>query len=290
MVDNKSYTYVLEHDTGFAPNPFFGYLTLAACKPLLKGENGIRKDVTEESLKEPVWIFANGGRRLYLEDYEFQNNKLVKLKLNWNSYHRLVYAFRVDKILTFENYYNDPLFSKKKRINSSSQIETFGDNNLHCPKKDQEKLIMQYTEDPIIKITGSNKVVEELPKIDIKVNKVLISAKGQFYYFGCFAPNILEEFEKHFLKGSPNHKLIKDEKERDKIIEKIEEICPKPGIYGFPSFNNKKEFREYATNKDYLKEIYHKCFDKNTQNIIRDWISQMQTNGGFKNSTIKDII
>jgi Nucleotide modification associated domain 2 len=31
------YSYIVTHDTGFAPNPFFGFCTLACCKP------GIRK-------------------------------------------------------------------------------------------------------------------------------------------------------------------------------------------------------------------------------------------------------
>ena len=29
----KLYSYILTHDTGFSPNPFFGYCTLACCKP-----------------------------------------------------------------------------------------------------------------------------------------------------------------------------------------------------------------------------------------------------------------
>lgn len=30
------YTYILVHDAGFAPNPFFGYCTLACCKPVIR--------------------------------------------------------------------------------------------------------------------------------------------------------------------------------------------------------------------------------------------------------------
>ncbi len=29
----KLYSYIVKHDSGFAPNPFFGYCTLACCKP-----------------------------------------------------------------------------------------------------------------------------------------------------------------------------------------------------------------------------------------------------------------
>jgi hypothetical protein len=36
------YSYVVVHDTGFSPNPFFGFCTLACCKPEIrrKAEEG----------------------------------------------------------------------------------------------------------------------------------------------------------------------------------------------------------------------------------------------------------
>lgn len=30
------YSYIVTHDTGFAPNPFHGVLTLACCKPAIR--------------------------------------------------------------------------------------------------------------------------------------------------------------------------------------------------------------------------------------------------------------
>lgn len=38
----RLYSYVVKHDTGFAPNPFFGYCTVACCKSeiRLKAEKG----------------------------------------------------------------------------------------------------------------------------------------------------------------------------------------------------------------------------------------------------------
>ena len=32
----KIYSYIVNHDTGFAPNPFYGYCTLANCKPKIR--------------------------------------------------------------------------------------------------------------------------------------------------------------------------------------------------------------------------------------------------------------
>lgn len=293
MVENKSYNYVLEHDTGFAPNPFFDYLTLAACKPLLWGKRGIRKYITKESLEEgSVWVFANGGKKLYLEDYEFRNGRLIKIEPTCDSYHRLVYAFRVNEILTFEEYYDDKRFSSKKRINASSHIETFGDNNLHSPKICKENHIKQYIEDSIVEFSNLGLRKKTSPEtLNIRVDKVLISEKGQFYYFGCFAPNILEEYIDNFPSGDYTRytKKIDDEKIREKIIEKIEEICPTPGIYGFPSFH-KKNHKVEANNLDYLREVYHNCFNSKTQKIIADWINKMQNIDDYKNQTLKSII
>ena len=32
----KLYSYIVAHDGGFAPNPFWGYCTLANCKPKIR--------------------------------------------------------------------------------------------------------------------------------------------------------------------------------------------------------------------------------------------------------------
>jgi len=287
----NSYSYVLEHDTGFAPNPFFGYLTLAGCKPLLEGKKGIRKQVTKESLeKGDVWIFANGGKNLFLEGYEFRKGKLKKFESNWDSYYRLVYAFKVDKVMTFEDYYNDSLFSSKKRIKASSPLGTFGDNNLRSPKECKKDQTQHYIEDPIVEFSNGRLIEKTCSKIlVINVDNVLISEKNQFYYFGCFAPNILGDLDKYFKKGIRN-RTIKDENIVNEIVRRIEEVCLKPGIYGFPSFNTDKHYREFTTNSDYLKEISEKCFNPETKRVITDWLSKMQNINECKNQTLKSII
>lgn len=291
MVENISYNYILEHDTGYAPNPFFNYLTLAACKPCLENKGSIRKLITKESLdKGPVWVFANGGTNLLLEDYEYRNGNLLKIQSNCTSYHRLVYAFKICEVLNFENYYKDPRFKRKQRINSKTQIETYGDNNIPAPKSSNDKQIKQYIEDPKVTLSNQGLEIKDSKILQVKVDNTLISAKGDFYYFGCFAPNILKEFGDYFLKGSPGHKPIKDEKIRDKITDKIEEICLSPGIHGFPSFHNGKRYKDDATHLDYLSEIYSTCLNSQTKKIIADWINELQKIENFKNPTLKSIV
>jgi len=291
MVENNSYSYVLEHDTGFAPNPFFKYLTLAGCKPLLWGKKGIRKNVTEEALaKGDVWVFANGGGNLLLEDYEFRKGKLEKLEPNWDSYHRLIYAFKVKEVMTFNKYYNDKRFSSKRRIKATSPLGTFGDNNLHGPKfceKDQTK---HYIEDPMVDFSNGELIEKACSKtLIINVDNVLISEENQFYYFGCFAPNILGDLIKYFKKGIRN-RTIKDEGIVNEIVKRIKEISPEPGINGFPSFHTDKKYRSDAANLGYLKEIHQNYFASNTKKVVTEWINKIQNIDDFKNQTLKFII
>ncbi|MGC9779578.1 MAG: hypothetical protein HZR80_10085 [Candidatus Heimdallarchaeota archaeon] len=287
MKEKIAYSYVLEHDTGFAPNPFFEYLTLAGCKPLLWGKKGIRKEVTKELVKNrDVWIFANGGCNLLLENYEYKNGKLKELPSNCDSYHRLVYAFKVKEVLTFEEYYKKPCFSDKRRKFASSHLGTFGDNNLHSHKicdKDHSK---HYIEDPIVEFSNG-KLIEKSCQITLVINvdNVLISGKNQFYYFGCFAPKILGNLDEYFKKGIRN-RTIRDERIINEIVRRIEEISD-PGIHGFPSFHTSKDYRMFANNSNYIREIYNECFDSQTKMIIKDWIIKMQDIRKIKNHTIK---
>ncbi|HAT4044914.1 TPA: hypothetical protein I9Z20_002522, partial [Citrobacter freundii] len=82
----KHFTYKIDHDFGLAPNPFWGYCTLAICK------SSIRRN---RNLNIGSWVFGTGS---------------VKLK----NLHKLIYAMRVDETLTFNEYWNDPRFSHKK--------------------------------------------------------------------------------------------------------------------------------------------------------------------------------
>lgn len=46
----KLYSYVLREDTGFAPNPYHGFCTLACCKPLIRR----RAEIGD-------WVIATGS-------------------------------------------------------------------------------------------------------------------------------------------------------------------------------------------------------------------------------------
>ncbi len=98
ITDMKLYSYVVKCDTGFAPNPFWGYCTLATCKP------GIRL-----SAREGDWVIGTGSVRNVGQD-------------------RLVYAMRVGRPLPLEDYYTDPKYADKKPVISGTLRQRCGDN------------------------------------------------------------------------------------------------------------------------------------------------------------------
>lgn len=92
------YSYIVKHDTGFAPNPFFGYCTLACCKP------GIRKHA-----KEGDWIIGLTPREK-------------------GSGNRIVYLMEVEESLSFDEYWRDPRFRQKRPKLNAGLARKCGDN------------------------------------------------------------------------------------------------------------------------------------------------------------------
>ena len=66
----KSYSYVVARDYGFAPNPFNGILTLAACKPVI---GSIRGGI-------PELISSDRGVLYEAEDYHALAEKMITMK------------------------------------------------------------------------------------------------------------------------------------------------------------------------------------------------------------------
>ena len=93
----KICSYVMKHDTGFAPNPFYGYCTLATCTPNHMNAN----------LNEGDYIAG------YFTDQS-------------NPY--LVYWLKVYEVLDFQEYFHDPRFKRKKPKLDGNQISKCGDN------------------------------------------------------------------------------------------------------------------------------------------------------------------
>lgn len=70
----KYFSYVISRDYGFAPNPFFGFCTLATCKPKIR-----------ENAQIGDWIFGTGSVALGCKD-------------------KLIYAMQVTNKITYDTY------------------------------------------------------------------------------------------------------------------------------------------------------------------------------------------
>jgi hypothetical protein len=99
----RLFTYKQTHDTGFAPNPFHGFCTLATCKPRIR----LHKQVGD-------WIAGFTSRSLNGDEV---------------GHERLIYLMQVAEKLPFEIYHTDPRFAAKIPVKGSERcIETIGDN------------------------------------------------------------------------------------------------------------------------------------------------------------------
>ncbi len=84
--DSRLFSYVVAHDTGFAPNVKGGYCTLACCKPRIRG------------------AARRGDLVLGTASSRYGRN-------------RISFLMRVSEVLSFEDYFNDPRFAAKKPDN-----------------------------------------------------------------------------------------------------------------------------------------------------------------------------
>jgi hypothetical protein len=142
------FSYKLEHDSGFAPNPFGGVLTLATCKPCIR-----------KSKKIGDWIAG------------FTSKKLNGAEVGSE---KLIYLMRVTTKISIGDYFNDPKY-KDKIPNKNSKKCWVGDN-IYRPKISMPSSYRDYE-----LIQNSSHDDSDIKK-DISGQYVLIS--NEFYYFG----------------------------------------------------------------------------------------------------------
>lgn len=153
----RLYVYIVRYDIGFAPNPFYGFCTLATCKP------GIRKGA-----KVGDWIAGIGSKQ---EDQEGL----------------LVYAMRVNEDLTFDEYWEDSRFRRKRPYRSGSIKQRYGDNIYHHNQDDG----LWIQEDSRHSLDDGSPNIDHIHK-DTKAPRVLIS--DHYVYYGNKAISIPSRF------------------------------------------------------------------------------------------------
>jgi len=191
------YSYKIEHDFGLAPNPFWGYCTLAVCK------SKIRRN---PNLKVGDWIIGTGSK---------------KLKKN----HHLIFTMQVEEIITMNEYWNESRFQIKKPVVNGSLTQMYGDNIYHLNKSSE--WIQENSAHSLDKgITN----IEHLNR-DTGGKNVLISKN--FFYFGSNCPIIPDEFLDVCCEGRDIKSNAIPLKIADKFIIWIKNKY-EPGIYGDP--------------------------------------------------------
>lgn len=151
----RLYSYVVRYDSGFAPNPFYGYATLATCKP------DIRK-----SAKIGDWVVGSGSndRRILRGGH-------------------LVHAMRITEVLSFEEYDADPRFVQKKPYRTGSRKQSCGDNIYF---RNQEGGGWGQRDSFHTKDNGG--IDSRHVSRDTGVNRILVS--NDFIYFGGYGPEV----------------------------------------------------------------------------------------------------
>lgn len=200
------FRYKLEHDYGFAPNPFHGVLTLATCK------GDIRKN---SNLRIGDWVVGLGSVAMGNLDH-------------------IIFAMQVDEVLTFDQYWVDERFDCKKPVLNGSLVQMYGDNVYHTDPTTNEVIqekCAHSNNDGTENTAHKNR--------DVRGKNVLLARK--FYYFGDHCPEIPKEFS--YIKVS--HRGIKfwdmygDDKRIKAFIDWLDTTYGQ-GIHGDPC--NWKEF------------------------------------------------
>ena len=190
----RYFTYVVKWDSGLAPNPFHRFCTLAVCKPLIR-----------KFAQEGDWIIGLGSSN--------QND----LKLNHRG--RLIYAMEVAEKITFNEYWKDKRFLKKRQYASSAKGR-WGDNMYYMNSKGEW----------VQKTYGAHNTPED-KKRDTNVDAVLVSKN--FFYFGKECIDLPKFFHQSVSKLKQGHKYKGLEEKGKQLIELLEKKYKK-GRHGDP--------------------------------------------------------
>lgn len=162
------FTYVIQHDLGFAPNPFGIACTLACCKP------DIRKKAQVGD-----YILGTGAVRPNLRGH-------------------LTYWMRVDEIMSFDEYWADVRFRRKRPKVAGTTYLRYGDNIYHRDGADEYQ-----QEDSFHSHADGTVSLGDLKRDTGKTDKVLIGKEFTFWgRSGLKVPDHLT----CFVKKGPGHK------------------------------------------------------------------------------------
>lgn len=197
------FSYRVEHDFGLAPNPFGGTISFAVCRGDIR---------SNKFMQIGDWLVGTGSVSMKNEG-------------------RLIYAMKVEEIISFDEYWNDPRFQYKKPYLKGTLVQMYGDNFYHTV---DERMVQEPS-------AHSNPDLEQRIKLynkDVKGKRVLLSKT--FYYFGDNCPLIPTELQTICSSGRA-YKYKKITEEQIKSFVSWLESNYNVGIHGDPC--NWKEFK-----------------------------------------------
>jgi len=174
----KLYSYVVARDFGFAPNPFFGFCTLATCKPKIREQASVGD-----------WVVGTGA------------------KVAYGYSGRLIYAMRVSEVFDFDAYWSDPrFFCKRPNLTGSLQV-VYGDNIYHHVGRRWEQADSHHSKE-------SGRLNNHNLARDTSVDRLLVATK--FLFWGRSAPTIPKKFrsfgkEKEDICAGRGYRVFKNE-------------------------------------------------------------------------------
>lgn len=195
--------YKMTYDTGFAPNPYGEYLTLATCTP-----NHQRAHVQVGD-----WIIGVESDKLAQERISAGCNTDIKRSF--------IYAAKVTEIMDLDSYFRDPRFEYKKPKPDSPKYEERRGDNIYYRENGVWKWVRGHDHED---------KYEDIVK-DIKGNIVFIS--NEFIYLGDKGIEVPKEIEKIFEeKGSRGVRYCRESDSSFMAIREFIECLIKVFGYG----------------------------------------------------------
>lgn len=164
----RLHSYVIEHDMGFAPNPFHGWCSLAACKPIIRS-----------TAKVGDFVMGTGTAHNELRQH-------------------LIYWMRVDEIIDFDGYWNDRRFRRKRADMNGSIAQRHGDNIYYSLPEGG-----YFQTDSFHSREDGQPDPANRKRDTCRTQNVLLGR--EFAYYGKQARHIPDEF-KGFIKKGPGHR------------------------------------------------------------------------------------
>lgn len=188
----RLYSHVVKRDRGLAPNPFWGYCTVAVCT---LNHMGIQA-------KEGDWLVGTTPKS--------RGDKVT-------------YAMGVSEVLSFNEYFNDPRFEKKRPVADGTWRQRCGDNMYYRDDSGEWRQRRSFYHRD-----------SETIRQDLRHPRVFIGE--HFYYFGNQAVHIPPEYTELVWRRQGCKR-----KHDPEIVEGFLEWLranSEPGVHGVPYDND----------------------------------------------------